>query len=206
MATYFNTELFDPRYLIQIPFGQDENLVYVTEPIGAAQSAWDSATDQLAALNPFSSDLVTIANVEDKSYEIAFPGAEIIVSEVSPSSKLMEHPSETSEVRVDHKVDMPTDFRLEIIAQADVYREVWASIEAHRVQGTNLTLQTKVNTWPNLIISDMPHTESAEKFNTFSMVVQMRQSIIVSTNEAYAPIDASDDASNNRGVLGGTVV
>jgi hypothetical protein len=94
---------------------------------------------------------------------------------IKPDSKVMEHPLETGASTIDHRIILPIEIELALIMQANVYRDVYAQIKQLFLNAELLTIATKASTYPNMLISSMPHEEQVEVYDAIIIELKFRE-------------------------------
>lgn len=109
-----------------------------------------------------------------------FPMARPLEAEVIETALIMEHPLETGAMVADHIVFDPLEISLPVIcAGEENYRNTYAILKSTFKAGTVLTVSTRTGSYPNMVITDMPHRETAAEFNAISIRVRLREAVFV---------------------------
>lgn len=138
----------------------------------------------------YSADVV---GVFDDQFNPIFTGAKPIKATVNEMTKVMEHPVETGITITDHKVIQPIEIQLSLIIQSGQrftgqnYRSVYEQIKQVYLKGTLLTVQTKSASYPNMIITDMPHDEDPEMYDALALVIKLKQVLFVTATFGTLP-------------------
>lgn len=122
-----------------------------------------------------SSAAVDVLAVLDKDLNQVFPGVRPIKAQIKEESKPMEHPVETGALVTDHRVILPTDMELSTYVVAEEYREVYRQVKDIYLRGDLLTVQTRVDSYPSMIIVSIPHEESGEIQDGITLILQLRE-------------------------------
>ena len=131
-------------------------------------------------------DAVTIF---DNSLNQAFTMARAVKVNVSPTSKLMDHPVEDGATTTDYRIINPLEIELALICTGKDYKSVYQQIKTAWLSGDLFTIQTKADTYVRMMISSIPHDEIPDMFDVIAVAVKMREVIIVATQ--YQPLPAS---------------
>lgn len=94
---------------------------------------------------------------------------------VTREAKVMEHPIETGATIVDHMVVQPIKIELALILTAATYKAVYASLAAAYLAGKLLTVQTRADSFVNMLIERIPHEETPEQFDILPVAVTLRE-------------------------------
>ena len=161
----------------------------------------------LDGLIPTSSEDVT-AIIDSETGEQMFAGARPMKISVDETSKLMVHPREDGSTQIDHKIDLPINIQIPMILESESYRDVYAEFRDAKINGTELTIQTKTFTHENMFIEAIPREEDPKYFSTITMVIRLTQALIFNTEISELSVsnvsDPSDSSTVGRGQVNGT--
>lgn len=153
-------------------------------------------------LNPASNkDIIAVYN---DAFEQIIPDARPIKCTIKESSAMFMHPIETGETIADHRVILPVDVELVFVTGRGEERAVYVAIKQLYLQAKRLTVQTRVATYSNLYISDMPHTEDAEMWDAIKITVRMKEAQFVAPQYATLPPTKVKDKKDSTTVKRGT--
>lgn len=145
----------------------------VTSLIGAVVNA-------TAAYTPtYAQDVVAVF---DASFNQIFVNARPVKASVKESAKLMKHPVESGSTQVDHRVFEPIGIDLSMVLTPANYFDTYREIRGVFLGKSTIQVQTKTGLYQNLLISDMPHEESPDTFDTIKMTIKLSEVIIVSAS------------------------
>lgn len=105
--------------------------------------------------------------------------AVILDAEVSETSKIMEHPIETGAVIADHKVINPVEIRLRITMPGYEYEPVIKELREYWRESVKLTVQTKAATYTNMVVCDIPHSETPQNVSRITFNIRLKQALEV---------------------------
>lgn len=140
-----------------------------------------------------------------------FSGARPIKATVKETAKVMDYPVETGATYSDYRISNPTEIELPcLIAQAD-YGTAYQAIRNAWRNATLLSVQTRTGTYQNMIIADLPHEEDAEMFTSISILLKLREVILIAPASIaaqpmlanYAPASPQNSMTVNAGLLAG---
>ena len=114
-----------------------------------------------------------------------FPTARIMKVNVSPTSKLMDHPIEDGSIRTDFRIVNPVEMELSIICTGKDYKSTYQQIKASFIAGDYFTIKTKADSYFNMMIESIPHDEIPDMFDVIALGIKMREVVIVKTQ--YQP-------------------
>ena len=122
----------------------------------------------------------------------------------------MDYPVETGVTLSDHHIILPTEFEMDCIIPATQYSIAYPAIRNAWLNATLLSVQTRLGTYRNIIISDEPHTEDADMFSAVSITLKMREVIMfapngVSPGALLANFQPANPAKNGSNISSGIV-
>lgn len=151
----------------------------------------------------FPTNAQDVVAVLKSDFSQVFQKARAIKVGIGRSSKAMEHPLETGATITDHRIIMPNTAELSIILATEDYRSVYQQIRDLFINGDLLTVQTKVDSFSNMLIEKMPHEETAEMFDAVAVALSLKEAKFVTpqlSNLTVKKVKSSKDASKiNRG-------
>lgn len=152
-----------------------------------------------------STSAVDVVGVFDQNYNQLFSGARPISAKINPVAKMMVHPLEDGTSIADHRVIQPVDAELSVILDPDEYVDTYNAIKSVFNGLSPVTLQTRVDSYPNMYICEMPHDETAAVFDTITMILKLTQALIVTSATIIAtPAAATNSATVSNGNQNGT--
>lgn len=133
-----------------------------------------------------SQDEVAVFNAD---FRQVFQFARPMNARVRPRSHILDHPLETGEPVSDHKVVLPVEIDLMLMATAENYRDVYAEIASLFATSELLSVQSRASTYENMVIAEMPHEERPDLFDVLPISLRMRAIKFVAAEANYAPAD-----------------
>lgn len=132
-----------------------------------------------------------------------FNAARPMAASVYEAADLMEHPLETGAVITDHIVHQPVEIELPVVCVgAAAYRATHAAVRGAYLSGQRLTVTTRTGSYPDMVIADMPHEETAQQFDAISIRIRLREARFVTPQSQLAPAQVKTPAQAstvNRG-------
>jgi len=129
------------------------------------------------------------------------------VSVLRPS-KSFEHPVEDGDTVVDGKVILPVEINYPAIFEAKNYRDTYRQVDRYFNNSEFFTIQTKAAVFRNMYITQIPHEESPEMFNTVSMALTFKEARLATSQLVELPQaavrDKSDSSTVERGEVSGS--
>ena len=137
-----------------------------------------------------------------------FQNARPMKATIRETSRVMEHPVESGVVLADHHIINPIEIDLPLVVTssstgligtllgtlAQNYAATYAQIRQAFLNATPLAVKTRVGTYNDMIIADMPHEEDPEMFDVITIALHLKQVIYV--------VNGTNPAT---GVSGGTL-
>lgn len=145
---------------------------------------------------------VDVVAVLGPGFAPIFQFARPLTASVVETALLMEHPLEDGATIADHIVFDPISISLPLIMVGELeYRSTYALIRSTFNSGTRLTVVTRTGSYPNMVIEEMPHEESAEYFNAVTMRLQLREAKFVTPKSGglSQTQDAKQSSTVSRG-------
>ncbi len=135
-------------------------------------------------------DLFSGANIVQ-----TFSDARPVLLQVSEPTQFMVHPLETGANVTDHRIVLPIEVSIEFILLPDTYRTTYQLMRQAKNLSVRFILQTKTDTYANMYISDLPHEESPEAFDTIRIIVRFKEVQFFNTG---VQLLTEDDVLNPR--------
>lgn len=121
-------------------------------------------------------DVVAVLNA---NFEQVFEKARALKATVMRASKAMEHPLETGATITDHRIVLPVSVELAMILSSEDYRAVYQQVRDLFIKGELLTVQTRVDSFPSMLIEKMPHDETPEMFDGVALALSLKEAQFV---------------------------
>jgi hypothetical protein len=142
--------------------------------------------------------------VLDSSYNQVFTAARAMKVNVVPSTKLMDQPMENGAMQTDFRIFNPTELELQVICTGEDYSEVYQQIKTAYMSGDLFIVDTKADTYLNMIIESIPHDEIPDMFDVISVSVKMREVILVQTQYQLLPANQVQNPNDQSTINTGT--
>lgn len=151
-----------------------------------------SASQDVVAV--FNADLVQV-----------FTKARAIKANVDRASKAMEHPLETGATITDHRIILPINIELSLLLVSADYQAVYQQVRDLFKAGTLLTVQTRADSFPSMLIEKMPHDESPDMYDGIALALTLKQAQFVSPQfSTFKVAQPKDSNTVPRGQQEGT--
>jgi hypothetical protein len=149
-----------------------------------------------------SSDVVGV--FDQNTFEQVFSAARPIKVSVKETARAMEHPVETGATITDHLVIDPNEIELSVflISRGNLsdYRSVYQQLVQFRKNATLLSVQTRTDTYANMLILDISHDEDAAIFDAVAVGVKLKEVLFVTPQYGNLPAANVADKKNSSTV------
>lgn len=129
--------------------------------------------------------------------------ATILKASTTPSTTYAQHVLEDGTVVSDNAVENQTRISMALILDSNDYQQVYKTIKNAKANRTKLTVQTRVDSYPNMYIEAMPSEESAGLFDTVQVIVdfieQQFGSVVIEKLSSSDVANPADTDTFNRG-------
>lgn len=149
------------------------------------------------------SKAVDVVAITGAGFLPLFSAARPLAASIYEFADVMEHPLETGSVIADHIVFKPIEIELPLLCVGEVaYRSTYAAIRTVYAAGTLLTIRTRTSSYPNMVITDLPHDETPDAFNAIAIRLRLREAHFVTPATGLASDQVDNQAqtsTQNRG-------
>lgn len=152
-------------------------------------------------INKAQQDLVAI--LDGESLQPLFVGASPMSVVVREFSQIMTSAVEDGTLRADHKVDLPVEIDMPLLL-TDNTRSLYNNLRMAWKAGNVLSIQTRVSTYSNMMIYEMPHDETGEQGTSVLMSIKMREVQVVQAEYGSLPPRKVANKSQSSTVKKGT--
>lgn len=160
------------------------------------------------AINHFiATAAIDVIGVFKQDFSQVFSNARPLKVIVKPDSKLMEHPLEDGATTSDHRIILPTEVELSMILRPADYRGTYQQIKQLFLTAELLTVQTKADSFQNMVIMSIPHDEDPGMYDTIAVAIKLKEVLFANTsltNIVYAPKNPTNSTTQDRGTQQGT--
>lgn len=151
----------------------------------------------------YSTAALDVVAVLNSDFVQVFPEARPLSATVREESKVMEHPLETGSTVVDHRIITPKEIELSCILSSEEYADVYQVIKNIWLNGDTLTVQTRTDSYENMIIESIPHEEKSDMMDGITLAMKLREVKYVTPEftERKIPVVAApkNNKTTNRG-------
>ncbi len=135
----------------------------------------------------FPTAAVDVVGLFDDSFAQCFVDARPIKATVKESSKMMEHPIESGATITDHRIILPVEIELSMMLPSTAYRNTYPQIREAYLNGQAFSVQTKAGRYSNMFITDMPHEEDPDIFDSIMLSLRLKEVSVVKAQYEKLP-------------------
>lgn len=130
---------------------------------------------------------VDVVAITGAGFAPLFASARPLAANVFEYADLMEHPLETGAVIADHIVFRPMEIELPLMCVGEfAYRSTYAALRTTFNSGQLLTVLTRTGSYPNMVITDLPHEETPDAFDAVAIRLRLREARFVQPKKGLA--------------------
>ncbi len=145
------------------------------------------------------STIDVVAVIDQESFVQVFPFARPMRATIRQQSRTMQHPAENGVIISDHRIILQTEIEMPLVVNALDYSETFNQINNLFINGTLLSVQTRVGIYQNMIIEDLPHDESPDMYDAISIGLRFKEVIYFPAPSSFQPIDPANQSTVNSG-------
>ena len=171
----------------------------------------------LTALIPtFGEDVVAIFEQREDGDDVQIlQGANLMQASVGEDVTFFKHPLENGRALVDHRIIQPVTIELRVIltTRSSIARgaitndldfevtaqDIYNQLREIFLTGTVLSIQTRMNTYPNHVFQGIPHDETPEVFDGAIFSVSSSEIQFETANVSFSPANAKNSNTVDRG-------
>lgn len=135
-------------------------------------------------INQADQDLVAI--LDGESFEQLFASAHVMRVSVREMSKLTSYPVEDGTLRTDHRILDPVEIEIPLLL-TDETRDLFEKLRQAFIEGADLIVQTKVRSYPTMMIYEMPHEEVPDQGDAIPMAIKLREIRVITPEFGTLP-------------------
>jgi len=144
---------------------------------------------------------VDVVAVFDQDFRQVFPRARALKAVVKEPKKVMKHPTEFGTTIADHQIIDPVEISLSFVLQSEDYQDTYREIKQYSLNATLLVVQTRSGLYYNQLISNMPHEEDPEQYDTLAMALTFTEVQFVTPVFTVRPRRPSHQSTVSRGEI-----
>jgi hypothetical protein len=147
---------------------------------------------------------VDVVAIYDQNFNQLFPNVRPVKAKIDRKADFPKHPLETGAVIGDHRILQPIEIEMPMIfSSASFYDDYQAILTAYN-SNNSLIIQTKVGTFTDMYIQEMPSDESPETIDTVTLIFKFIQVFVVQSSSMAISKSPTDAATVNKGYQQGT--
>lgn len=147
-------------------------------------------------LSYFGVDVVGV--FDNDTFDQLFSTARPMKANVTRQQKIMDHPIELGSLVSDFAIILPVEIELSMLLTGSEYEAMYQEIKLYWSTQTLVSVQTKADTFSNMLIQAMPHEETPEMFDVIPLALKLREVQMVTVQYQALPppaVAAPTDAS-----------
>lgn len=152
-------------------------------------------------LGIFGADVVAV--LDSDTYEQLFQAARPMRANINRTQRLMDHPLEDGSTISDFSIIDPVEIELVLMLTGDEYVEVYSEIRTHWESRIPVVVQTRADTFEDMLIQNIPHEETPDTIDVIPMSIKLRQIQIIEVQYQALPEKAvekpTDQSTVDRG-------
>lgn len=129
-------------------------------------------------------DLVAILDAD--GYQPLFETSNPMRVTVRETARLTRFAIEDGTQRTDHRVIDPVEIDLPLLLIEDV-RDVFETLRQAWLDGKELIVQTKVRSYPNMMIAEMPHEETPDQGDSVPVAIRLQEVAVITPEFGLLP-------------------
>lgn len=137
-----------------------------------------------------------VVAVFDQNFNQVLTLARPIKAALRETSQVMKHPVETGVVITEHMIIDPIGIELSMVLVSTDYRNTYQQIKQLFKAGALLTVQTKTDSYQNMLISKLPHDEDPEMFDVIALALSLEEAQFVEAQFGSLPASKVANKSN----------
>lgn len=129
-------------------------------------------------------DVIAVLN---SGFAQVFEKARAIKVNIGREAQAMKHPLETGAEVTDHRIIMPVTAELSMLLTSADYKAVYQQVSDLFKRGELLTVQTRVDSFPSMLITKMPHEETPEMLDGVALALTLEEAHFVQAQYSALP-------------------
>jgi hypothetical protein len=147
-----------------------------------------------------------VIGIFDNNFNQVFLNTQFIKASVLDTSQLFAHPLEDGSKTIDHKITNPIEIELQIILAGNDYKNTYKALKKLDTDATLLTIQTRTDVYPNMLIGALPYEEDAEVFDGMKLNISLKQNRKEASTTGVVPRYAKDTTAQKNGNVQGKTI
>lgn len=123
---------------------------------------------------------------------------------VQESSKIPEYPLEDGILMTEHQIQMPVTITLKLVMPHFFYEKIIKELKKYKETSTFLSVHTKGGIYNNMLIQNIPHTETPDNIDrlifeiTFKQCLMIKKTGALTTEEVKTPSDSTTSTGGQK--------
>jgi hypothetical protein len=147
---------------------------------------------------------VDVVAIYDQNFNQLFPNVRPMKAKIDRKADFPKHPLETGAVIGDHRILQPVEIEMPMVFTSETFYDDYQTIVAVFNSNNSLIIQTKVGTFTDMFIEEMPSDETPETIDTVTLIFKFIQVFVVQSKSMAIPKSKTDAATVNKGYQQGT--
>ena len=126
-------------------------------------------------------------------------GARPVKASIDRSAEFFKHPLENSRQVTDHRIILPVTIEISMLLLGEEFVDVYQQINQLFLDGTELVIQTKTDSYPGQVIQSMPHEETAEIADGVILSFGTSEILVAPVDVQFSPADETQASTVDRG-------
>jgi hypothetical protein len=144
---------------------------------------------------------VDVVAIYDQNFNQLFPNVRPMKAKIDRKADFPKHPLETGAVIGDHRILQPVEIEMPMVFTSETFYDDYQTIVAVFNSNNSLIIQTKVGTFTDMFIEEMPSDETPETIDTVTLIFKFIQVFVVQSKSMAIPKSKTDAATvNNKGL------
>lgn len=131
-----------------------------------------------------------VAILDSDTFEVLFSGANPMRVTVRHEKQATKFPVEDGSERSDHVIDLPKEIMLDYLLSENM-REIHEALKQAFMENRLVTVQTRIDSYPNMLIVSIPHDELATD-SAIAVNVALEEWVSVKPEYTDAPMRKAD--------------
>lgn len=114
-------------------------------------------------------------------------------------TRAMEHPLESGQIVTDYKIVLPVEITMQMLVKRAYYLTTYDQLRQLYNNSTQLSVRTRTGTYDNMVITEIPHEETPDKYDAITLYLKLKQVQVVQSDSDFAPADPTQADTQNLG-------
>lgn len=138
-----------------------------------------------------------VAGLFASDFSPLYPQGVAMHMNFNPEMRLMSHPIEDGSSIVDFSIMLPMLVEVEMMVRGDDYKNTFQLIWTAFLKRDRITIVADSGTYPNMVISAVPHDQSADNVGVIPLTLKLTEVITAKTTFQSAPVKPRSAKNSN---------